>query len=53
MNLPMIDLAALPNLDQVTGLFGSLSQYADGYTDDRIVIMMVYLYELMPPQSLL
>ena len=49
MNLPKIDLDSLPGLDAVQGLFGSLSDLASATIDDRIVILMVYLYELMQP----
>lgn len=48
MKLPSLDLNALPNLDQVHGLFGSLSDLASASVDDRIVVLMVYVYELMP-----
>ncbi|GAA4053087.1 hypothetical protein [Parerythrobacter jejuensis] len=52
MNFPKIDLANLPELDQAAGVFGSLSDFATAATDDRIVILMVYLYETFPPESL-
>lgn len=48
MELPKIDLAALPGLDTVQGLFGSLSDVANASVDDRIVVLMVYVYELLP-----
>ncbi len=53
MNLPKIDLSSLPDLDTLTGLFGSLlhtTRIAD--SDDTIVILMTYLYELIPPRGL-
>ena len=51
MNLPKIDLSSLPGLDLATGLFGSLVD--DGPTvDDRIVVIMTYIYELAPGDSL-
>ncbi len=53
MDLPTIDLAELPGLDSATGMFGSLSDLASAHTDDRIVVIMVYLYETFPPDSLL
>jgi hypothetical protein len=53
MNLPSIDLSGLPDLDQLTGAFGSLSDLASASTDDRIVVIMVYVYEMVPPELLL
>ncbi len=53
MNLPSIDLSALPDLGQLTGTFGSLSDLASATTDDRIVMLMVFLYEALPPEALL
>ena len=51
MNLPKIDLDSLPGLDTVQGLFGSLSDLASASVDDRIVVLMVYIYEMMPPSG--
>ncbi len=49
MNLPKIDISALPDLDTVTGLFGSLLDVARVQSsDDTIVILMTFLYELNP-----
>lgn len=48
MNLPKIDLASLPDLDALTGVFGSLAQKAGGVSDDTIIIVMAYLYEVIP-----
>ena len=49
MDLPKIDLSNLPGLDTVTGLFGSLVRDDGGPTvDDRIVVIMTYIYELDP-----
>ncbi|WP_374405975.1 hypothetical protein [Pelagerythrobacter sp.] len=48
MNLPKIDLSSLPALDSAVGMFGSLSNAATAATDDRAVIIMIYLYETMP-----
>jgi hypothetical protein len=46
MKLPKIDLSALPDLDTLTGLFGSL--IADtpmpGH-DDTVVILATFVYE--------
>jgi len=51
MKLDKIDLASLPGLDTATGLFGSAQQAAANF-DDRVVAMMVYVYETMPPDTL-
>ena len=48
MQLPKIDIASLPDLDKVTGAFGSLSELATAYTDDSIVAVMVFVYETTP-----
>ncbi|MCB2058963.1 MAG: hypothetical protein R3E09_03785 [Novosphingobium sp.] len=49
MNLPKIDISSLPDLDTVTGLFGSLLDIARVQSsDDTIVILMTFLYELNP-----
>ncbi len=54
MNLPSIDLSTLPGLDTVTGLFGSLLDTSGQiYSDDSIVVLMVYVYEIIPPSGLL
>lgn len=53
MNLPKIDVAALPDLDTLTGVFGSFLHPAQaGASDDRIIVLMAYLYELLPPEGL-
>ncbi len=52
MNLPTIDLASVPDLDMATGIFGSLSPLAGPGSDDRIVIIMVYVYDMIPPERL-
>jgi hypothetical protein len=47
MNLPKIDLSSLPDLDTLTGVFGSLADYVRVQSsDDTIVFLMTYLYEL-------
>ena len=53
MELPRIELASLPDLEQVAGIFGSLSPFAGGGHDDRIVVLMVYVYDTLPPEGLL
>ena len=52
MELPKIDIASLPGLVTATGLFGSLSAGSGPSVDDRIVVIMVELYELVPPEAL-
>lgn len=50
MNLPKIDVSALPDLDTLTGVFGSLANplQAAG-SDDSVVIIMVFIYEVLVP----
>ena len=48
MNLPKIDLSALPDLNTLTGAFGSLfppGSASGGTSDDTIVVLMVFVYE--------
>ena len=48
MNLPKIELSALPDLDTLTGVFGSLAHPAQALgSDDTVVIVMVFLYEAL------
>ncbi|MCB2088400.1 MAG: hypothetical protein R3E18_03045 [Sphingomonadaceae bacterium] len=49
MDLPKIDLSNLPDLETATGVFGSLSDLANAFFDDRIVMIMVYVYDTLPP----
>ncbi len=51
MNIPRINLDQIPGLDGAQALFGAVLQ-ADGPIDDRIVEIMVFLYEAMPPEAL-
>ncbi|QZD89130.1 hypothetical protein K3148_09805 [Qipengyuania aurantiaca] len=53
MNLPKIDLSSLPGLDTVTGLFGSLVSEGGPTVDDRVVVIMVYVYETVATETLL
>lgn len=52
MNIPKIDLTALPGMDLVSGVYGSLSQAAGTY-EDRTVAIMVYVYDTVPPANLI
>jgi hypothetical protein len=53
MNFPQINLDQIPGLEGAAALFGSVLQAGDGPIDDRIVDIMVFLYEAMPPEALL
>ena len=50
MSIPRIDLTSLPGLDTATGLFGSAIGGGSGY-DDKVVAMMVYIYDTFPPET--
>jgi hypothetical protein len=53
MNLPKIDISVLPDLDTLTGVFGSLVDAARVQTsDDTIVILITFLYEINPTRGL-
>ena len=49
MKLPKIDLSALPDLDTLTGMFGSIAQGRTPGHDDSIVVLATLLYEASPP----
>jgi len=44
MNLPKLDLSTLPDLEVLTGTFGTLRRTMPGH-DDTIVIMATFVYE--------
>lgn len=44
MILPKLDLSLLPDLDVLTGLFGSLTADMPGH-DDTVVILATFIYE--------
>lgn len=52
MNIPTIELDQIPGLDGAQALFGAVMQ-ASGTNDDRVVEIMVYLYEIIPPPAVL
>lgn len=52
MNIPQINLDQIPGLEGAQALFGAVLQ-AQGPIDDRIVDIMVFLYEALPPAALL
>lgn len=47
MKLPTIDITGLPDLDKLTGVFGSIGNEGPAH-DDSIVILGVYVYEVTP-----
>ena len=48
VNLPKIDISALPDLDTITGVFGSLAHTAHVQSsDDTLIVMMVFVYEFL------
>jgi len=44
MQLPKIDLSFLPDLDTLTGMFGSLTYQLPGH-DDTVVILATFVYD--------
>ncbi|MEL6738253.1 MAG: hypothetical protein AAFO28_04960 [Pseudomonadota bacterium] len=50
MNTPIIDVTSLPGLETAQGLFGSLAKASAGYGDE-VVAIMVYVYDVMPPEA--
>jgi hypothetical protein len=44
MQLPKIDLSALPDLETLTGLFGSLMADGPGH-DDTVVVLGTFVFE--------
>ncbi len=47
MNLPQIDVSALPNLEVMTGVFGSLAHKAALVSGDSTVIIITFLYDIL------
>lgn len=54
MKLPQIDLSSLPDLDTLTGMFGSLVNPARAMpaSDDTIVVLMTWVYDTLGPEGL-
>lgn len=52
MNFPTISLGQIPGLEGAAALFGAMTE-SPGSSDDRIVEIMLYLYEVFPPEALL
>ncbi len=51
MNRAKIDLTSLPGLESSHGLFGSLVQESGPVYNETIVDIMVYLYDVLPPEA--
>lgn len=50
MNLPKLDVSALPDLDTLTGVFGSLASPAQALqSDDSVIVIMTFVYEILVP----
>ncbi len=50
MNLPKLDIASLPDLDAIAGLFDTIVAPAKAtYSDDTIIVLMTFIYELLYP----
>ncbi len=50
MKLPKIDISSLPDLEVLTGMFGSIKHFDLGLaaSNDMIIVLMVYIYEVLP-----
>jgi len=47
MNLPKIDISALPDLDTLTGISGSRANSGQNqFIDDSLIDVMVIVYEM-------
>lgn len=50
MNLPKIDVSALPDLETLTGVFGSIVHAAPAaQSDDSVIIIMTFIYDILMP----
>ncbi|MCZ8173099.1 MAG: hypothetical protein O9272_15300 [Brevundimonas sp.] len=50
MNLPKLDVSSLPDLDTLTGVFGSLANPAQALqSDDSVIVIMTFIYEILVP----
>ena len=52
MKFPKIDVSSLPDLDTLTGAFGSLKHAQSALMDDTLVILMTYIYDAFDPRGL-
>lgn len=50
MTLPSLSISSLPDLDVLTGMYGSIKHPDPGLngSNDLIIVLMVYLYETVP-----
>lgn len=48
MKLPKIDLSSLPDMEKLTGVFGTSS--GPGH-DDTIIVLATMVYDSMPPEA--
>ena len=51
MKLPQIDLSKLPDLETVTGMFGSTTNVMPGHNDTIIILATVVYESSQPTQS--
>lgn len=50
MKLPKIDILSLPDLDVLTGVFGSIAHPIQALqSDDTLIVLMAYVYEILKP----
>lgn len=48
MKLPSIDISVLPDLDKLTGVFGSVANPLEAMqSDDSIIAIMVYVWDVL------
>lgn len=50
MKFPKIDLASLPDLDKLTGVFGTTTTQGPGH-DDTIIVLATMVYDSAPPSA--
>ena len=47
MQEPQIDVTTLPDLETLTGVFGSVADAATLYaSDDRVIVLMTFHYDI-------
>lgn len=46
MDLPVIDAVNLPDLPDAVGVFGSRQQPVQAGSDDTVIVLMVFLYDI-------
>ncbi len=51
--MPKIELSSIPGLETAQALYGAVSERVQAVTyDDRIVDIMVYIYNTSPPPGI-